>query len=144
MIRSHRSDNEVADPIVEDAKVTTKKAKDPKRVEMGKKLAELSKAARERKAKQKRDAEADAEAAADSVVSVPTEAVAINYGYLIGTVALLATIGSLYYARMTYNRKAPSGTRSEPLPPESANEPSVPQRPPKEKAKAKVGRFIKI
>ena len=97
---SERSDK-VADPIEQsvEEKVTTKKAKDPKRVEMGKKLAELSKAARERKAKQKRDAEA----AADSVVSVPTE---INYGYLIGTVALLATIGSLYYARMTYNRKA--------------------------------------
>lgn len=72
-------------------KITTvKKEKDPKRVEAGKRLAAISKSARERKMREKIHAEMD---------EVKEESWNIDYGFLFGTLGVLTAIGSLYYAR---------------------------------------------
>ena len=71
----------------------TKKEKDPERVEAGKRLATISKAAKERKVRDKIELEND------------SSGFEINYGLLIGFLGTAVAIGSLYYTRKNYERE---------------------------------------
>ena len=73
-------------------KITTvKKEKDPRRVEAGKRLASISKAARERKMREK--------ILAESKQNDNIERSDINYGLIFGAIGTIAAIGALYYKR---------------------------------------------
>lgn len=76
------TDSNEGTPIITSTEKT--KIKDPKRVEAGKRLAAISKAAKERKMREK-------------VVS-EKEDDGISYGYIIGTIGVVIAAGSLYYA----------------------------------------------
>lgn len=73
-----------------------KKEKDPKRVEAGKRLAPISKAAKVRKMCDKIETEN----------KMDSGDLGINYGLVFGLLGTLAGIGSLYYTRKEYNLKA--------------------------------------
>ena len=73
-------------------KITTvKKHKDPKRVEAGRRLAQISQKAREEKIRRKIESE--------SKKKNEGESWDVNYGYIVGFVGLACALGSLYYAR---------------------------------------------
>ena len=72
---------------------TTKKEKDPKRVEAGKRLAAISKAAKERKLREKIESENS------------NNDFNINYGLVFGFIATAVAITSLYYRREEYKRE---------------------------------------
>ena len=76
----------------ETPKITTvKKEKDPKRVEAGKRLAAISKEARERKMRERLEQESGGWG--------------VSYGLILGSIGVLAAVGSLYYARKDYVRQ---------------------------------------
>ena len=78
-------------------KITTvKKAKDPRRVEAGKRLAAISKEARERKMREKIESENKHK---------EDETWNINYGALFGVLGVTAAFGALYYARRADKRE---------------------------------------
>ena len=77
---------------------TTKKEKDPKRVEAGKCLATISKAAREKKIHVKIETERNQENGSGNNSE-------INYGFLFGFLGTAVTIGSLDYTRKDYERE---------------------------------------
>ena len=70
-----------------------KKEKDPERVEAGKRLAAISKAAKERKMRDKIESEND------------SSGFEINYGLLTGFLGTAVAIGSLYYTRKDYENE---------------------------------------
>ena len=95
----------------ETPKITTvKKEKDPKRVEAGKRLAAISKAAKERKMCNKIESENKQENAGFDYN--------INYGLVFGILGTAAAICSLYYTREEYKRETVKHetTRKEPEP----------------------------
>ena len=73
-------------------KITTKKEKDLKRVEAGKRLAAVSKAAKERKMRAKIESERNQENGSGDNSG-------INYGLLFGFIGAVTAIGSFYYTR---------------------------------------------
>ena len=76
----------------ETPKITTvKKKKDPKRVEAGKRLAAISKEARERKMRERLEQESGGWG--------------VSFGLILGSIGVLAAVGSLYYARKDYVRQ---------------------------------------
>ena len=77
---------------------TTKKEKDPKRIEAGKRLAAISKSARERKMRAKIESERNLE-------NGSSDNSGINYGFLFGFLGTAVAIGSLYYTRKDYERE---------------------------------------
>ena len=86
-----------------------KKEKDPERVEAGKRLAAISKAAKERKMRDKIESEND------------SYGFEIYYGLLIGFLRTAVAIESLYYTRKDYERQTKrletikeEGTKPEP------------------------------
>ena len=74
-------------------------SKDPRKVELGKKLAKISKEAKERKARQR---EANQEAVRELDQSERSVAEEINdyvdFRYIVGGVTIVAALGGLYYA----------------------------------------------
>ena len=83
----------------ESPKITkVKKEKDPKSVEAGKRLAAISKAAKERKMRDKIEAENKQD---NSVGDL-----GINYGLLFGAFGIAVAIGSLYYTRKEHKLEA--------------------------------------
>ena len=80
-------------------KITTiKMEKDPKRVEAGKRLAAISKAAKERKMREKIESESKQENDSSGDYNV-------NYGLVFGIFGTGASIGSFYYIRKEYKRE---------------------------------------
>ena len=77
-----------------------KKQKDPKRVEAGKRLAAISKAAKEKKMRDKIESENKQETG--SIFHN------INYGLVFGILGTAAAIGSLYYTRKEYKSESKS------------------------------------
>ena len=75
------------------------KTKDPRKVELGKRLAKISKEAKERKARQR---EANQEAVRELDQSERSVAEEINdyvdFRYIVGGVTIVAALGGLYYA----------------------------------------------
>ena len=69
----------------------SEKAKDPRKVELGKRLAKISREAKERKARQQLE-RAGSENANEETTRY------IDFGYLVGGVGLVTAIGSLYFA----------------------------------------------
>ena len=83
------------------------KAKDPRKVELGKKLAKISKEAKERKARQQ--IEADREAGHERTrfsKEINDYLDFIPFRYLVGGVTIVAAIGGLYYAYKNDTRLA--------------------------------------
>ena len=75
----------------------TKKEKDPKRVEAGRRLAAISKAAKERKMREIIVSESKHDSGSGDI--------GINYGLLFGFLGTAVAIGSLYYTRKDYERQ---------------------------------------
>ena len=76
----------------ETPKITTeKKGKDPRHVEVGKRLAAISKSARENTMREKIEMEKNHESQESSL--------GINYGYVIGTLGVILAGVTLYYIR---------------------------------------------
>ena len=80
------------------------KAKDPRKVELGKRLAKISKEAKERKARQCKQSEEDQREVGHEKTNFSKE---INdyvdfrpsaLRYLVGSVTIVAVLGGLYYA----------------------------------------------
>ena len=93
----------------EQPKITTvKKLKDPRRVEAGKRLAEISKRAKEDKLRKRIESENEQRS--------KEEGWSISYGHMLGLVGTACAIGALYYARRSDNREAKrlEATREEP------------------------------
>ena len=80
----------------------TEKVKDPRKVELGKRLAKISREAKERKARQWSEAEAarvEKEAKSDHEMDNQREITDyIDFRYFIGGVGLVAALGGLYYS----------------------------------------------
>ena len=87
---------------------TTKKEKDPKRLEAGKRLAAISKATKQRKMCEKIESENKQENGSGDY--------SINYGLVFRILGTVAAIGSLYYTREEYKRDTvkQETTRKEP------------------------------
>ena len=85
----------------------TERTKDPRKVELGKRLAKISKEAKERKARQR---EANQEAVRELDQSERSVAEEINdyvdFRYIVGGVAIVAALGGLYYAYKNDTRLA--------------------------------------
>ena len=69
----------------------TAKVKDPRKVELGKRLAKISREAKERKARQRKEAETEA-------VNQREITDYIDFKYFIGGVGLVVALGGLYYS----------------------------------------------
>ena len=97
---SKQSSNSKADEKVTSVE-KSEKAKNPKRVELGKKLAKISKEAKERKA---RHHEAQCEAELERKVDRDDRSLAeeindyVDFRYIVGGVTIVAALGGLYYA----------------------------------------------
>ena len=93
----------------EQPKITTvKRQKDPRRVEAGKRLAVISRKAKEDKLRRKIESEDEQRSEG--------EGWSISYGYVFGLVGAACAIGALYYARRSDDRetKRLEATREEP------------------------------
>ena len=108
---------ETSEQGVKDSKVTavekSVKTKDPRKVELGKRLAKISKEAKERKARQR---EANQEAVRELDQSERSVAEEINdyvdFRYIVGGVTIVAALGGLYYAYKSdkrFERSDPKG-----------------------------------
>ena len=81
----------------------SEKTKDPRKVELGKRLAKISKEAKERKAKHREAYRKQSEAELDSNDQSLSEEINdyvdfIPFRYLVGGVTIVAALGGLYYA----------------------------------------------
>ena len=93
-----RSEGNTSDKQLSADKVTTVektvKVKDPRKVELGKRLAKISREAKERKAKQHEDSKIEKEVKSEEKEITDY----IDFRYFIGGVTLVAALGGLYYS----------------------------------------------
>ena len=81
------------------------KEKDPRKVELGKRLAEISKEAKERKAKQREEQhkeisklDSDDKKMVNKINSIANFSDYLDFRYLVGGVTIVTAIGGFYYA----------------------------------------------
>ena len=75
----------------------SEKTKDPRKVELGKKLAKISKEAKERKAKQREVIECKRDHVSEISVAEEINDY-LDFRYIVGGVTIVAALGGLYYA----------------------------------------------
>ena len=98
----------------EENKVTavekSEKAKDPRKVELGKRLAKISREAKERKARQ-REAEREREKSeAKDIDRIAGFSDYVDFRYVVGGVTIVAALGGLYYTYKSDKRLERSET----------------------------------
>ena len=84
----------------------TERTKDPRKVELGKRLAKISKEAKERKAKHREAAREAAEREVSNASEVQEINNYLDFRYLVGGVTIVAALGGLYYAYKNDTRLA--------------------------------------
>ena len=86
------------------------KAKDPRKVELGKRLAKILREAKERKARQRQMEESKVESEASKLEKEKGEIINyLDYRHFIGVLGLVISIGGLYYS---YKRDKRESERS--------------------------------